>query len=87
MMVEDRNDSSENYWEPYDNRGKVHDNSGSRSGDSKSLVFLVGILLGIGIYVSSFYWDRAPLPEVSRAQPNRLDTGILPVSGFEKNQG
>ena len=74
------------YWNKYDSKFKHH--HAGQSGGTVGLVFILVLIMGMFFYIGSFYWDRAPLPEVSKKQkPNESHFDLLPVPSFEKNYG
>ncbi|MBL4754685.1 MAG: hypothetical protein JKY52_13960 [Flavobacteriales bacterium] len=50
-----------NYNNKFDNKHGVYSNGGTFG-----LIFLLVILMGMGFYIGSFYWDREPIPEATR---------------------
>lgn len=88
IMARNIKDMEGENWEAYDNRRVKHDISGASSGSSLGLLFLLAIVVGMFLYVGSFYLDRKPMHEISRVQKsNESYFDLLPIPSFEKNSG
>jgi len=86
-MVENHDHGSEDKWEALDRKGDYH-HLNSAKGNSMGLVVILALIMGMGLYIGSFYWNREPLPKVSKKhKPSQSDIRTFPVSGFEKNYG
>jgi len=85
-MIDAHNHGSGEYWNKYDNKVANQHGIGSKS-NTFGLVFLLVILMGMGFYIGSFYWDRDPVPEITRKhQPSESHSNDRPVT-HDKNLG
>ena len=81
--IKDSGDS----WNTYSNKTQ-HGPCQTSNGNMIGLLFILAFVFGIACYIGSFYWDREPVPEISKKhKPTKLDTRCLPSPGFEKDYG
>jgi len=86
-MMADQHNTPNSDWDKCQNT-VAPTNSHSLRGSNVGLVVIMAFILGMMCYIGSFYWDRQPLPEVSKKQKyQESDVRTLPVPGFEKNYG
>ena len=87
-MVENRNYGLKDHWEANDNRKAEHNDIANASSSSMGLIAILVLIVGIAFYIGSFYWEREPLPKITKKhRPAASDTHTFPIPGFEKNQG
>lgn len=85
-MLDAHQHATGGHWNKYDNQ--INNRNGISSiGSNFGLVFLLAILMGMAFYIGSFYWNREPLPKVSKKQkPAERESHSLPLT-FDKNLG
>ena len=88
-MLDSHDKGSLEYWNEHNtNVDNIHgfDSKGSTFG----LVFLLVIIMGMGFYIGSFYWDREPTPEIDKkrrlSETEHDDYHDYPIA-FDKNLG
>jgi len=88
-MLDTHDNGSFESWNKYDTKANYSHRADSK-GSTVGLIFLIVILMGMGLYIGSFYWDREPVPEITRkhkpSETNQQDYHDYPIA-FDKNLG